>query len=202
MFGVPEEQIELVAQEPGRSADAGRAARHQRQGADDATVSGRRNRHSARRRSRQSLRQQRRSHDDRAAGPPVHVGERLRGRPGQGRCGARDGDQFPYLDQDDTRKVEYVASEVSKDTRAIMLRASVPNIDGKLKADMLVRAISRFRRRGPDGDSASGDGRHERRRICVRPERAEQCRLRIEQFERRQLVVAEERDDHVVVKGG
>ena len=48
--------------------------------------------------------------------------------------------RFPYLDKTVPSKVEYIASEVSKDTRAILLRTSVPNIDGKLKADMLVRA--------------------------------------------------------------
>ena len=35
--------------------------------------------------------------------------------------------------------MQYVASEVSKDTGAIMLRTSIPNVDGKLKAGMLVR---------------------------------------------------------------
>ena len=48
--------------------------------------------------------------------------------------------RFPYLDETLLGKVEYVASEVSKDTRAIQIRASIPNVDGKLKADMLVRA--------------------------------------------------------------
>ena len=48
--------------------------------------------------------------------------------------------RFPYLDKTLVGKVEYVANEVSKDTRAIQIRASIPNIDGKLKAAMLVRA--------------------------------------------------------------
>ena len=48
--------------------------------------------------------------------------------------------RFPYLDKTLVGKVEYVANEVSKDTRAIQIRASIPNVDGKLKADMLVRA--------------------------------------------------------------
>ena len=47
--------------------------------------------------------------------------------------------RFPYLDKTLVGKVEYVANEVSKDTRAIQIRASIPNVDGKLKADMLVR---------------------------------------------------------------
>ena len=48
--------------------------------------------------------------------------------------------RFPYLDKTLVGKVEYVANEVSKDTRAIQIRASIPNVDGKLKAAMLVRA--------------------------------------------------------------
>ncbi|MFI5457571.1 MAG: sigma-70 family RNA polymerase sigma factor [Isosphaerales bacterium] len=47
--------------------------------------------------------------------------------------------RFPYMDRTILAKVQYVASEVSKDTRAIKLRACIPNVDGKLKADMLVR---------------------------------------------------------------
>ena len=33
--------------------------------------------------------------------------------------------RFPYLDKTDLGKVEYVANEVSKDTRAIKIRASI-----------------------------------------------------------------------------
>ena len=54
----------------------------------------------------------------------------------------------------------------------------------------------------PDRDPAAGHGRHERQRIRVRPERAGPNANDVLQFERRQLVVAEERDDHVVVKTG
>ena len=49
--------------------------------------------------------------------------------------------QFPYLDNTIIGTVQYVATEVSKDTHAIKIRASIPNVDGKLKADMLVRAL-------------------------------------------------------------
>ena len=47
--------------------------------------------------------------------------------------------RFPDIERTIEAKVDYVASEVSKDTRAIKLRASIPNPDGKLKADMPVR---------------------------------------------------------------
>src|SRR4029077_1116578 len=48
--------------------------------------------------------------------------------------------RFPYLDKRILGTVQYVATEVSKDTHTIKIRASIPNVDGKLKADMLVRA--------------------------------------------------------------
>ena len=113
--------------------------------------------------------------------------------------------RFPYLDKTLVGKVEYVANEVSKDTRAIQIRASIPNVDGKLKAAMLVRATLRippepgqtviprlamvvmngseyaFVQKEPANPRDSGE---------------------VLQFERRQLLVAEERDDHVVVKTG
>jgi membrane fusion protein, heavy metal efflux system len=37
--------------------------------------------------------------------------------------------------------VDYVASEVSKDTRAVKIRASIPNPGARLKSDMLVKAM-------------------------------------------------------------
>jgi cobalt-zinc-cadmium efflux system membrane fusion protein len=48
---------------------------------------------------------------------------------------------FPFLNQRISGKVDYVASEVSKDTRAVKVRATIPNPDGKLKSDMLVHAL-------------------------------------------------------------
>jgi cobalt-zinc-cadmium efflux system membrane fusion protein len=110
--------------------------------------------------------------------------------------------QFPYLNEVIDGTVEYVASEVSKDTRAVKIRASISNINGKFKADMLVRAALDIRPvkgqtviprmamvdlygkdyvfvRRPSGDSGGG-----------------------EKFERRRIDVAEERADHVVVQRG
>ena len=37
--------------------------------------------------------------------------------------------------------VDYVAPEVSKDTRAVKIRATIPNPDARLKSDMLVKAM-------------------------------------------------------------
>jgi cobalt-zinc-cadmium efflux system membrane fusion protein len=113
--------------------------------------------------------------------------------------------RFPYLDKTVLGKVQYVAPEVDKVTRAIKIRATVPNVDGKLKSDMLVRAsveippvaswtvIPRAAMvvmnagefafvQAPRSDSKSDDG--------------------VENFERRLLEIAEEREDHVVVRTG
>jgi cobalt-zinc-cadmium efflux system membrane fusion protein len=110
--------------------------------------------------------------------------------------------KFPYLDKTVLSKVDYIASEVSKDTRAILLRTSVPNIDGKLKADMLVRATLMI-------PPVAGQTEIPRQAMVVMNgaeyafvQKAEQADARIQQFERRPLVVAEERDDHVVVQRG
>jgi cobalt-zinc-cadmium efflux system membrane fusion protein len=110
--------------------------------------------------------------------------------------------RFPYLDQTLLGKVEYVANEVSKDTRAIKIRASIPNVDGKLKADMLVRATLKI-------PPESGQTVIPRLAMVVMNgneyafvQKDPVNKKETLQFERRQLVVAEERDDHVVVKTG
>ncbi len=98
--------------------------------------------------------------------------------------------------------MQYVASEVSKDTRAIQLRTSIPNVDGKLKADMLVRATLKI-------PPVAGQTVIPRLSMVVMNgneyafvQKQHGDAKGPEQFERRQLVVAEERDEHVVVKSG
>ncbi|MFI5460948.1 MAG: efflux RND transporter periplasmic adaptor subunit, partial [Isosphaerales bacterium] len=110
--------------------------------------------------------------------------------------------RFPYMDRTILAKVQYVASEVSKETRAIQLRASIPNVDGKLKADMLVRAFLKI-------PPVAGQTVIPRQSMVVMNgneyafvQKEQSDPHGIEQFERRQLDVAEERDDHVVVKAG
>jgi cobalt-zinc-cadmium efflux system membrane fusion protein len=49
--------------------------------------------------------------------------------------------QFPYLDEDIHGTVQYIANEVSKETRAVRVRATIPNPNGQLKSDMLVKAF-------------------------------------------------------------
>jgi cobalt-zinc-cadmium efflux system membrane fusion protein len=110
--------------------------------------------------------------------------------------------KFPYLNETVLGKVQYVAPEVSKDTRAIQIRATVPNIDGVLKSNILVRAglevppvpgwtvIPRLAMVVMNGHEYA----------FVRDEKA--GTRGVEKFERRQLDVAEEREDHVVVARG
>jgi cobalt-zinc-cadmium efflux system membrane fusion protein len=49
--------------------------------------------------------------------------------------------QFPFLEQSSHGRVEFVASEVSRESRAVQARASIPNPGGRLKSDMLVKAV-------------------------------------------------------------
>ena len=113
--------------------------------------------------------------------------------------------RFPYLDKTLVGKVEYVANEVSKDTRAIQIRASIPNVDSKLKAAMLVRATLKI----PPEPGQTVIPRlamvvmNGSEYAFVQKEPANpRDSADVLQFERRQLLVAEERDDHVVVKTG
>jgi membrane fusion protein, heavy metal efflux system len=110
--------------------------------------------------------------------------------------------QFPYLNEVIDGRVEYVSSEVSKDTRAVKIRASIPNIDGKFKADMLVRAALEI-------PPVKGQTVIPRLAMVVlygndyafvkQPSRDSHGP---EKFERRKIEVAEERADHVVVQKG
>jgi cobalt-zinc-cadmium efflux system membrane fusion protein len=110
--------------------------------------------------------------------------------------------RFPYLNETVLGTVQYVAPEVSKDTRAIQVRATVPNVDGKLKSNILVRAsleippipgytvIPRTAMVVMNGNEYA----------FIRNEKT--STNAVDKFERRKLEVAEERDDHVVVASG
>jgi membrane fusion protein, heavy metal efflux system len=109
---------------------------------------------------------------------------------------------FPYLDETFPGTVQYVSPEVSKETRAIKIRATVPNSSGRIKADMLVRAaleippvkgwtvVPRLAMVVMNGNEFA----------FVRKSSADSKVS--EQFERRKIILAEERDDHVVIKSG
>ena len=110
-------------------------------------------------------------------------------------------------------KVQYVANEVSKDTRAVRVRASIPNPGARLKADMVVKAMLEippvkgqtsihreamvstngseyvFVRRPRTDDHTSAGSR-------------DGTRKRADQFERRKIEVAQESHDIVVVHSG
>ncbi len=110
--------------------------------------------------------------------------------------------QFPYLNEVIDGTVQYVATEVSKDTRAVKIRASIPNIEGKFKADMLVRAALEI-------SPVKGHTVIPRLAMVVLygndyafVRRPSSDSRGAEKFERRKIDVAEERADHVVVQKG
>jgi cobalt-zinc-cadmium efflux system membrane fusion protein len=110
--------------------------------------------------------------------------------------------RFPYLNRTILGTVQYVATEVSKDTRTIRIRASIPNVNGELKSDMLVRAsldIPPVKGQTviPRSAVVVMNG-HEYAFVRKPPASSKDD----ERFERRQIAIAEERSDHVVVASG
>lgn len=117
--------------------------------------------------------------------------------------GQRMNIQFPFLQKTASGAVEYVASEVSKDSRAVQVRASIPNPDGSLKADMLVRAVL-------DVPPIAGQTVVPRLSMVVingddyvfvrNP--ADGAEEKEKRFERRKVTVAQENSDFVIVHNG
>lgn len=111
--------------------------------------------------------------------------------------------QFPFLERTISGTVEYVASEVSKDSRAVQIRASIPNQDGELKADMLVRAVLDV----PPVEGQTVIPRvsmvmlHGEPFVFVRDPAAERERG-AKQFARRHIVPAQENSDVVIIHAG
>jgi membrane fusion protein, heavy metal efflux system len=110
--------------------------------------------------------------------------------------------RFPYLNRTILGTVQYVATEVSKDSRTIRIKASVPNLNDELKADMLVRASLDI----PPVNGQTVIPRsavvvmngHEYAFVRKSPADSKDTEL----FERREIVIAEERSDHVVLASG
>jgi cobalt-zinc-cadmium efflux system membrane fusion protein len=110
--------------------------------------------------------------------------------------------QFPFLEQKIQGKVQYVANEVSKDTRAVKVRATIPNPGGRLKSDMLVKAILDI---PPEPGQTviprlsmvaiNGEG-------FVFIHRPDVSRGGVDKFERRMIEVAQENTDNVIVADG
>jgi cobalt-zinc-cadmium efflux system membrane fusion protein len=110
--------------------------------------------------------------------------------------------QFPFLEQAAYGTVEFVASEVSRDSRAVQARASIPNPGGRLKSDMLVKAaleippvkgqtvIPRLAMVVINGDEY----------VFVRKTAA--GARGSDKFERRKVVVTQENSDFVVIASG
>lgn len=112
--------------------------------------------------------------------------------------------QFPFLAQTFPGKVEYVASQVSRDTRAIQVRASIPNPDHALKADMLVRAVLDVP--ALDGQTAipriAQVVHNDESYVFVRVDSDEGGDDKTKLFERRRIDVAQENSDTVIVNSG
>jgi cobalt-zinc-cadmium efflux system membrane fusion protein len=113
--------------------------------------------------------------------------------------------QFPFLDQKIKGTVQYVANEVSKETRAIRIRATIPNPDTRLKSDMVLKAvldippvpgqtiIPRLAMVSTNGSEYA----------FVRKPRDSRAKMSDpDKFERRRIVVAQENVDQVVVSRG
>jgi cobalt-zinc-cadmium efflux system membrane fusion protein len=114
--------------------------------------------------------------------------------------------RFPFLEQEKIKgTVQYVANEVSKDTRAIKIRATITNPGGRLKADMVLKAILDIppipgQTIIPRLAMVSTNGSEF---VFVRTPRSPDARPSDpDRFERRRIVVAQENFDEVVVSRG
>jgi membrane fusion protein, heavy metal efflux system len=105
---------------------------------------------------------------------------------------------FPFLDQKLQGKVEYISNRVDPNTHAVRVRTSIPNADGHLKSDMLVRGMLEI---------APAPGRTVIPRTALIVDDGHyyvfvQDGVKPEKFERRIVGVAQEKDDHVVIDDG
>lgn len=109
---------------------------------------------------------------------------------------------FPFLSQAIETELQYISPAVSKETRAIRIRATIPNVGGRLKADMRVRAALEI-------PPVKGQTVVPRLSVVVMAGNEYAFVRRplpgaggVEEFERHKVVVAQERADHVVVASG
>jgi cobalt-zinc-cadmium efflux system membrane fusion protein len=106
--------------------------------------------------------------------------------------------EFPFLGRHVPCKVEYISNRVDPGTHAIRIRASVPNPDGLLKSDMLVRGILSIpaaagRTVIPRTSVVVADGKY----YAFVPAANDPST-----FDRREISVVYERADYVVVDKG
>ncbi len=107
--------------------------------------------------------------------------------------------RFPFLEEKLQGKVEYISNRVDPNSHAVRVRTSIPNPEGRLKSDMLVRGMLEI-------PPAPGRTRHPQ----DRPDRGGRPLLRLRRgrpgsldtFERRVVGVAQEKDDHAVIDSG
>ncbi len=107
--------------------------------------------------------------------------------------------RFPFLNQVLRGQVEYISNRVDPVTHSVRIRTSVPNLDGKLKSNMLVRGMLEIpplpsRTVIPRTALITDDGHYF---VFLRSEVGGKAR-----FERRALTVAHEKDDEVIVEYG
>ena len=105
---------------------------------------------------------------------------------------------FPFLSEKILGKVEYISNRVDPVTHAVRVRTSIPNAQGRLKSDMLVRGILAI-------DPVAGRTVIPRTSLVVEGGHSfvfVRAAGHLNQFERRLIDVAQEKDDHAVVNSG
>jgi membrane fusion protein, heavy metal efflux system len=106
--------------------------------------------------------------------------------------------RFPFLEEKLQGKVEYISNRVDPNSHAVRVRTSIPNPEGRLKSDMLVRGMLEIPPAPgwtavPRTALIVDDGRYY---VFVR------ASGRPDTFERRVVGVAQEKDDHAVIDSG
>lgn len=105
---------------------------------------------------------------------------------------------FPFMADKATGKVEYISNRVDPNTHAVRIRTSIPNLEGRLKSDMLVRGILQI-------DPLPGRTVIPRTALIVDGGKSfvfVRDPQHPDHFGRRPVDVAQEKDDHAVVSAG
>lgn len=106
--------------------------------------------------------------------------------------------RFPFLEKTLQGKVEYISNRVDPDTHAVRVRTSIPNPESRLKSDMLVRGMLEI-------PPAPGQTVIPRTALVVEEGRYYafvRTGHEPDRFERREVGVAQEKDDHAVITHG
>ena len=106
--------------------------------------------------------------------------------------------RFPFLEQKLQGKVEYISNRVDPNSHAVRVRTSIPNPEGRLKSDMLVRGMLEI---------PPAPGRTVIPRTALVVEDGSYYVFvpvtgKPDTFERRVVGVAQEKDDHAVIDSG